>query len=202
MPASKAHQRATNKFISKAYDRVNLTLPKGQKDVVQGHAAARGESVNGFIGRAISETMERDGGGTCPVVSTDQQTVAGPQGAGNYQQGSGGIFLPSDVLEAVQRAAGEAVPDYAARVIREAVETGTGGNASVSPVQAQGGPYGAGMVSLPLETEKAAQKAAEATGEDMADFIARAVDTQAQRDKVSLHMGVNPATGQKVQSGE
>jgi len=61
MAVSKAQQRATNKYILKAYDRVNLTLPKGQKEVVQAHAAARGESVNGFIGRAISETMERDG---------------------------------------------------------------------------------------------------------------------------------------------
>ena len=56
----KASTRAHNKYISKTYDRVNLTLPKGQKEDVQAHAAARGESVNGFIGRAILETMERD----------------------------------------------------------------------------------------------------------------------------------------------
>lgn len=60
MPASKAHIKATNKWMAKAYDRVNLTMPKGRKDTVQAHAAARGESVNGFINRAISETMERD----------------------------------------------------------------------------------------------------------------------------------------------
>jgi uncharacterized protein (DUF1778 family) len=60
MPASKAQQRATNKYISKAYDRINLTVPKGQKEVIQAHAEARGESVNGFIGRAISETIKRD----------------------------------------------------------------------------------------------------------------------------------------------
>ena len=59
----KASTRAQNKYIAKAYDRVNLTLPKGQKDVVQAHAQSRSESVNGFIGRAITETMERDGGG-------------------------------------------------------------------------------------------------------------------------------------------
>ena len=60
MPVSKAQQKATNKYISKAYDRVNLTLPKGQKDEIQAHAAAQGESVNAFINRAISEAMERD----------------------------------------------------------------------------------------------------------------------------------------------
>ena len=60
MPVSKAQQKATNKYISKAYDRVNLTLPKGQKNEIQAHAAVRGESVNAFINRAISEAMERD----------------------------------------------------------------------------------------------------------------------------------------------
>lgn len=60
MPASKAQQRAQNKWISKAYDRINLTVPKGQKEDIQAHAAALGESVNGFIGRAIAEAMERD----------------------------------------------------------------------------------------------------------------------------------------------
>lgn len=49
-----------NKYIAKAYDRINLTLPKGQKEIIKTHAEGRGESVNGFIGRAISETMERD----------------------------------------------------------------------------------------------------------------------------------------------
>lgn len=58
---SKAQQRATNKYIAKAYDRVNLTLPKGRKDEVKAHAEQHGESLNGFIQRAIEETMERDG---------------------------------------------------------------------------------------------------------------------------------------------
>lgn len=49
-----------NKYIAKAYDRVNLTMPKGKKEKVQTHAESHGESVNGFINRAIDETMERD----------------------------------------------------------------------------------------------------------------------------------------------
>ena len=49
-----------NKYIAKAYDRVNLTMPKGKKEIVQAHAEARKESVNGFINRAILEAMERD----------------------------------------------------------------------------------------------------------------------------------------------
>lgn len=57
----KASTKAQNKYIAKAYDRVNLTMPKGKKDSVQAHAEARGESVNAFINRAIDEAMERDG---------------------------------------------------------------------------------------------------------------------------------------------
>lgn len=55
-----AATRAKNKWQKENIDRVNLTMPKGRKEVVQAHAEARGESVNGFINRAISETMERD----------------------------------------------------------------------------------------------------------------------------------------------
>lgn len=61
MAVSKAQQRATNKYISKAYDRINLTVPKGKRDTIQAYAAAQGESVNGFINRAIDHEMERDG---------------------------------------------------------------------------------------------------------------------------------------------
>lgn len=49
------------KYEDKAYDKVLVRLRKGKKDTVQAHAAARGESVNGFINRAIDSQMERDG---------------------------------------------------------------------------------------------------------------------------------------------
>lgn len=50
-----------NEFISKAYDRINLTVPKGQKDIIKAHADSIGESVNAFINRAIAEAMRKDG---------------------------------------------------------------------------------------------------------------------------------------------
>ena len=56
----KASTKAQNKYIAKTYDRINLTVPKGQKEVIQAHAQERGESVNGFISRAIQEQMDRD----------------------------------------------------------------------------------------------------------------------------------------------
>lgn len=60
MPVSKAQQKATNKYMRENYDRVNLIMPKGQKEIIAAHARQRGESVNAFINRAICETMEQD----------------------------------------------------------------------------------------------------------------------------------------------
>lgn len=60
MTVSKAQQKAQNKWISKTYDRINLTVAKGKKEIIQAHAEAHSESMNGFINRAIDETMERD----------------------------------------------------------------------------------------------------------------------------------------------
>lgn len=57
---SKAQTRASNKYAAKAYDRVALLVKKGQKDQIKAHAEAHGESLNGFINRAIDETIARD----------------------------------------------------------------------------------------------------------------------------------------------
>ena len=64
MATSKAQQAATNKWIAKAYDRVNLTVPKGRKEQIKAHAEQHGESVNAFINRAINETIARDNNDT------------------------------------------------------------------------------------------------------------------------------------------
>lgn len=66
MPVSKAQQKAVTRYMKQNYDEIKVRVSKGQKDVIQTHAAARGESVNGFIGRAITETMDRDNGGGTP----------------------------------------------------------------------------------------------------------------------------------------
>lgn len=60
MAVSKAQQKAVNKYVKENYDRVNVNMPKGQKDRAKVHAEAQGESLNAFINRAITETMERD----------------------------------------------------------------------------------------------------------------------------------------------
>lgn len=95
MPASKAQQKAQNKWIAKAYDRINLTVPKGRKDEIQSFAAQTGESVNGFINRAIGEAMGN-----------------APQEPAEAHGGSGAILSP-ETLAAAQEAAqkaGEIVP--------------------------------------------------------------------------------------------
>ena len=56
----KTSSAVKNKYNAKAYDRINLTMPKGKKEVIQNHAEGRGESTNAFINRAINETMQRD----------------------------------------------------------------------------------------------------------------------------------------------
>ncbi len=117
MPVSKANQRAVNKYKKNNYDRIEITVPKGQRVVFQAHAAAHGESVNGFIGRAISETMKRDTAGTA--------------------------------------------------------------------TEAAGAPPGVGVVFLPPEAFRTAQSAAQAAGEALPQFVARAVEVQAQRDEIS-----------------
>lgn len=135
---SAARIRANNKYAAKAYDRINIAVPKGRKDAIQEYAQQQGESINAFIGRAILEAMERDGGETASE---------------------------------------------------------TAGKSSEST---QGGV----VVSLPSETLEIAQRAAEAVGEAVPDFVRRAVETQAQRDQTSLRLGINPTMGNKLEENQ
>lgn len=56
-----AQTRAKNKYNAKAYDSLRIVVKKGRKDIIKAHAEARGESINGFVCRAIDEAIERDG---------------------------------------------------------------------------------------------------------------------------------------------
>ena len=59
---------------------------------------------------------------------------------------------------------------------------------------------GEGPPGVPLSPEalKTAQEAAESTGETVPQFVGRAVQMQAQQDKTSLSLGIDPATGGKI----
>lgn len=104
MAVSKAQQKAVNKYMAANYDRVNVTMPKGKKDVIKAHAETRGESVNAFIGRAIDETMERDNGAV----------------TGSTVQAGVDIPLTSKALAEAQKAAeaaGETVEAFVERAV-------------------------------------------------------------------------------------
>ena len=47
-----------NKWQSENRERINLVVPKGYKETVRKHADMAGESVNGFIKKAIDERIE------------------------------------------------------------------------------------------------------------------------------------------------
>ena len=57
---SKTSSAVKNRYNDKAYDRINLVVLKGKKDVIKAYAESNGESVNAFINRAIDEAMQKE----------------------------------------------------------------------------------------------------------------------------------------------
>ena len=68
----KTSSNVKDRYNAKAYDTILTRVAKGQKVQIQAHAAEQGESVNGFIIRAISETMERDKNKAAPDTPASQ----------------------------------------------------------------------------------------------------------------------------------
>lgn len=62
MAYTEAQKKATEKYKRENYKRIPLDVPKAEYDRIKAHAEGRKESVNGFIRRAVDETMERDNG--------------------------------------------------------------------------------------------------------------------------------------------
>lgn len=60
---SAAQRKATDKYLEK-FDEMRVRVPLGRKAEIKAHADSRGESLNGFIIRAMAETMERDNDAT------------------------------------------------------------------------------------------------------------------------------------------
>lgn len=60
MAVSKAQQKAVAKYMKNNYEEIKVRVHKGQKDIIKAHAEKNGESINGFVNRAIDETMQRD----------------------------------------------------------------------------------------------------------------------------------------------
>ena len=57
MSTKEARYAATARYQKKAYDKILLRLPKGEKDRVQQQAETAGLSLNGFILSAVREVL-------------------------------------------------------------------------------------------------------------------------------------------------
>lgn len=63
MAKSEAQKRASAKYNKKAYEQINFTVRRDAEingDYIRAYATGRGESMNGFLKRAVAETIERD----------------------------------------------------------------------------------------------------------------------------------------------
>lgn len=53
----KTSTASRNKYNAKAYDRLNLVVPKGQREQIQEYAKEHGMSLNGYINSLIKADM-------------------------------------------------------------------------------------------------------------------------------------------------
>ena len=63
MPYNEASYKASQKYRASNIKRVPFDIQIADYEKLKAHAEKRDESVNGFIKRAIRETIERDGMG-------------------------------------------------------------------------------------------------------------------------------------------
>ena len=107
------------------------------------------------------------------------------------------IALPKGSREAI-RAHAATLGESTNAFIKRAIDGQMERDGADGPQEHAGQPTG-GSGSLSLRALQTAQEAAQSTGETVPQFIERAVQTQAQRDKSSLGLGINPATGGKLE---
>ena len=59
MKYSDAQKEATARYNKKAYDRINIIVRKGQRQVIKDYAAKQGKSLNRFILDAVEKEIEK-----------------------------------------------------------------------------------------------------------------------------------------------
>lgn len=170
---SEARKRATNKYLQEKVDEIKVRVPKGQKEAVQTHAAACGESVNGFIGRAIKEAIARDGvekpAGTpgtpaaipiSPAQQNAAQPVSAPVLAPEQQQ-----QVKAHIEKTGEKEAAFLERAVSATIKRDGVSLEMGINPATGEKLQQAGTH------------------AEARREPISGFLARAIDETIERDQ-------------------
>lgn len=134
-------------------------------------------------------------GGLELAISEAQRRAVAKYNAANYERVELRLKRgKKDTVKAHAESYGESLNEFVNRAIDCQMERdGAGG-----PQEAAGAAAGAGGISLSSDTLESAQQAAERTGEAVGEFLARAVETQVKRDKSSIALGINPATGDKL----
>ena len=56
--SGKTSAESKNRYNAKAYDRIQVVVPKGRKDQIQEYVKQTGESLNGFINRLIDRELD------------------------------------------------------------------------------------------------------------------------------------------------
>ena len=60
--SGKTSNESKAKYNAKAYDRINIAVPKGRKAELQALAKAQGKSVNGLLNDLIDQALDLDRG--------------------------------------------------------------------------------------------------------------------------------------------
>lgn len=54
-----SQKEATARYNKKAYDRINIVVKKGQREIIKQFAASQGKSLNRFVLDAVEAEMNR-----------------------------------------------------------------------------------------------------------------------------------------------
>lgn len=57
---SAAQQRAVHKYVKNNYDRLELSVPKGEKELIQQAAKRAKQSVNAYVYEAVKHRMNQE----------------------------------------------------------------------------------------------------------------------------------------------
>lgn len=60
MAYTQAQNKATQKYLAKAYDRLAIRVKKGQADKIKAYAENKGMSLNSYINELIRKDMEQE----------------------------------------------------------------------------------------------------------------------------------------------